>query len=383
PVKASAGSEGFSLESAGGDYRLRVGGYVQGDGRFFASDGDKLGVDSFVLRRARPQLQGTLAKRFDFYFMSDFGGGTATIQDAYLDARFSPFVRIRVGKFKAPVGLERLQSGSNLPFVERALPTSLVPNRDVGIQVHGEAGGGVFSYALAVQNGTADGGSSDGDTNDGKDVALRLFAQPAKNGNGPLRGLGLGIAGQVGRQEGAASQTYRTPGQLAFFSYGNGVSFAGTRRRLVPQAWFYAGSLGLLGEYAVSTTRLAGKGASGRVRNDSWQAAGSYVLTGEKAGWSAVRPAKPFDPTKKQWGAFEVTARVHQLSVDSAAFALGFADSAKSARRATAWALGLNWHLSRNVKYVFDYEQTTFAGGAASGDRPTEKAVLLRAQVLF
>ncbi|MGE5127739.1 MAG: hypothetical protein ACM3PV_15710, partial [Betaproteobacteria bacterium] len=40
PVKASAGSEGFSLESAGGDYRLRVGGYVQGDGRFFASDGD-------------------------------------------------------------------------------------------------------------------------------------------------------------------------------------------------------------------------------------------------------------------------------------------------------------------------------------------------------
>ena len=46
--------------------------------------------------------------------------------------------KFRFGKFKPPVGLERLVSDSDMLFVERALPTDLVPNRDVGVQVYGE-----------------------------------------------------------------------------------------------------------------------------------------------------------------------------------------------------------------------------------------------------
>ena len=46
----------------------------------------------------------------------------------------------------------------------------------------------------------------------------------------------------------------------------------------------------------------------------------------------------------------------------------GFADITKSARRASAWAVGLTWYLNRNVKYVLNYEQTSFRGGAALGD---------------
>jgi phosphate-selective porin OprO/OprP len=383
PAKATAGADGFSLQSDGGDYRLRFGGYAQGDGRFYADDAARLGSDSFVLRRVRPQLQGTLAQRFDFYLLTDFGGGTATVQDAYLDARFSSWLRLRAGKFKVPFGLERLQSGANLPFVERALPTSIAPNRDVGLQLHGEAAGGVLAYALAAQNGTADGGSSDGDTSDGKDLSLRVFLQPFKRGNGPFQGLGLGLAGQLGRQEASAPAGYRSPGQLAFFSYASGVAVNGTRQRLSPQGWFYAGPFGLLGEYAVSSTPVSREAARARIRNDAWQVAASFFLTREKAAFQAVRPIRPFDPARGGWGAFELAARAHQLSIDPDAFAAGFADASRSARRATAWAIGLNWHLNRNVRYVLDYEQTTFRGGAAAGDRPTERAVLLRAQVLF
>lgn len=383
PVKVSASSEGFSLESADGAYRLRVGGYVQGDGRFFASDGDKLGVDTFVLRRARPQLQGTLAKRFDFYFMSDFGGGTAVVQDAYVDARFSPLLRLRVGKFKPPVGLERLQSGHNMLFIERAAPTLLVPNRDIGIQLAGDAGAGVFTYAVSLQNGTIDGGSSDGDTNDGKELAARVFVQPFKKQKGPLSGLGVGVSGTVGKQEGSALPTYRSTGQLAIFSYLSGVAFDGTRRRLSPQGYYYVGPFGLLAEYVVSSTRLAKGGVSGGLSNEAWQVAASYVLTGEKSGFTPLRPAKPFDPSKGQWGAFEVAARVHQLKVDPDTFDLGFADIGKSVRRGTAWTVGLNWYLNDNLKYVVNYGQTAFEGGAASGDRQTEKTLLVRAQVRF
>jgi phosphate-selective porin OprO/OprP len=383
PVKVSAGSEGFSLESADGDYRLRVGGYVQGDGRFFASDADKLGVDTFVLRRARPQLQGTLAKRFDFYFMSDFGGGLAVVQDAYVDARFSPLLRLRVGKFKPPVGLERLQSGHNMLFIERAAPTLLVPNRDIGIQLAGDAGAGVFTYAVSLQNGTIDGGSSDGDTNDGKELAARVFVQPFKKQKGTLSGLGVGVSGTVGKQEGSALPTYRSTGQLAIFSYLSGVAFDGTRRRLSPQGYYYVGPFGLLAEYVVSSTRLSKGGVSGGLSNEAWQVAASYVLTGEKSAFTPLKPAKPFDPSKGQWGAFEVAARVHQLKVDPDTFDLGFADIGKSVRRGSAWTVGLNWYLNDNLKYVVNYGQTAFEGGAASGDRQTEKTLLVRAQVRF
>jgi phosphate-selective porin OprO/OprP len=383
-------ADGFWIQTESGDSKLRIGGYVQGDARFYLDDSQKLGTDTFLLRRVRPQLQGTLAKRFDFYVMTDFGGGTASIQDAYLDARFASYFRVRAGKFKPPVGLERLQSGANMLFVERAMPTSLVPNRDVGLQVHGEIATGVLAWALAVQTGTTDGGSSDGDSNDGKDVGARLFAQPFKKSQGPLRGLGLGISGQTGRQNAVTPAAYKTPGQLNFFSFASGVTIDGTRQRLSPQGYFYLGPFGVLGEYALSSSPLVKEDENdptltvrGRVRSSAWQAAASFFLTGETAGFSAVKPAKPFDPGKGQWGALELVARVHQLSVDAKAFDLGLADPKKSARKATAWAVGLNWHLNRNVKYVLDYEQTSFDGGAADGDRPTERALSLRAQVLF
>ena len=51
-------------------------------------------------------------------------------------------------------------------------------------------------------------------------------------------------------------------------------------------------------------------------------------------------------------------------------------------RQATAWGVGLNWIWNTNLKYVLDYEQTRFKGGAAGGaDRPTEKSVQTRLQL--
>ena len=42
-------------------------------------------------------------------------------------------------KFKSFVGLERLQSGADIKFLERSYVTNaILPNRDSGIAVHGE-----------------------------------------------------------------------------------------------------------------------------------------------------------------------------------------------------------------------------------------------------
>ena len=247
-VRVIAGPDGFVLQS-GSDYRIRIGGYLQADGRFYAQDRDSVAANTFLLRRARPIFQGTVAKYFDFYLNTDFGQGQVVLYDAYLNVKTSSKLQLRVGKFKPPVGLERLQSAASILFVERALPTALAPNRDVGAQLHGELGGGVATYAVGVFDGAVDGALIDTDTNDGKDVAGRIFFQPfARGGSSALKGLGLGIAGSRGKQLGALP-SFRTGGQIAFFTYLTTSTADGTRTRVAPQGSFYAGPVGLFGEW--------------------------------------------------------------------------------------------------------------------------------------
>jgi phosphate-selective porin OprO/OprP len=365
------------------DFVVRVTGYVQLDGRFFQDEGAGAAADTFVLRRVRPIVQGTVARFFDFYIMTDFGGGVVVLQDAYLDARYVPWLRVRAGKLKEPVGIERLQSGSALTFVERALPTAIVPNRDLGVQVHGDIAKGVVSYAAGVFNGVPDGGSVDVDVNDGKDVAGRLFLSPFKRGSiAALKDLGFGIAGTRGRQEGALP-TYRTSGQQAFFTYATGVTALGTRTRVSPQASYQGGPIRLIGEYARSRQRVVRGNLARDVTNRAWQAAASIVLTGEAPVAGVVTPKHPFEPGKGGWGALEVAARYTALEVGDEAFRAALADPTRSARKAQAWAVGLNWHLNKNVRQVVNFERTTFTGGAAAGDRAPENAILIRTQISY
>ncbi len=128
-------------------------GVLQLDNRTFFNDGLNRGNDGFLLRRARPIFQGTLYKDFDFQFTPDFGGSAVTIFDAYGNYRYAPWLQVRAGKFKVPVGLEQLQSDPVTSFNERSLVNNLVPNRDLGVQLWGDIKGGVLSYAAGVFNG--------------------------------------------------------------------------------------------------------------------------------------------------------------------------------------------------------------------------------------
>jgi phosphate-selective porin OprO and OprP len=381
PVSASG--EGFSIQSEDGDYKLQLRGYAQLDGRFFPGDDDNLSVDQFVLRRVRPIVQGTVAKYFDFNITPDFGVGTTVLQDAYLDVHTTSKLRVRFGKFKSPVGLERLQSASVITFVERAYPTAIVPNRDVGIMIHGDLAKGVVSYAAALLDGAPDGGSVDLDTNDGKDVAGRVFVSPFKTGRSLLKDLGFGIAGTTGRQSGPLP-VYRSGGQVSIVTIVQGVTADGTRNRYSPQLSFYSGPFGLLAEYAHSDSRVKkADGSHVDLEAEAWQTTASFVLTGDKASFGGVRARKPFDPAKGQWGAFEVAGRVNGIELGREAVDGGIVDGAKSVRKAFAWALGLNWWLNRNLRALFDYERTTFTAGAAGRGREPENAVFIRTQVSF
>lgn len=399
----SAGPRGFSLRTSDGKNQLRFRGVLHVDGRHL--DGaDPGGVtDGWQATRVRPTLEGTFGGIYDFRFTPDFGQGRTVIQDAYVTARLHRAFQMTAGKFKSPVGLERLQSASDIRFVSRAFPTSLAPNRDMGLQFAGDLIGGRLSYALAWLNGSNDGGSSetftDTDINDDQEYAARLFAQPfAQSDHFALRGLGVGIAATYTDQAGTATQTllpaFRTPGGSTFFRYRAGTTPTvadGERTRIAPQFYYYAGSLGLLGEYtevSQDVTRTTGAGLrSDTIDTSAWQLAASWFLTGEEAAFRGFQPNSTFSPGEGSWGAFELVARVHQLEIDELAFVGGadsFADPAAAAQKATAWALGLNWYLNENLRWTLDYERTRFEGSAAGGaDRDNENALLLRVALGF
>ncbi|RJP19561.1 MAG: hypothetical protein C4529_11160 [Deltaproteobacteria bacterium] len=119
-----------------------------------------------------------------------------------------------------------------------------------------------------------------------------------------------------------------------------------------------------------------------RLTNTSWQAAGYYVLTGEDESYKGIAPRRPFDPGQGGWGAWEVAARYSVLRVDDDAFPT-FASPTSSARKAAAWAGGLNWYINRNAKFALTYEETKFTGGATAGDREKERVLLSRIQLAY
>ncbi|HXN07304.1 MAG TPA: porin, partial [Nitrospiria bacterium] len=374
PVAASAGKDGFTLKSSDGDYLLNLKGVFQFDSFFFDQDNPtpkgtngafSYAPSTFNPRKVRLYFEGTVAKYYDFRLLPDFGNGQTVLQDAYLDIHYWPDVRLKGGKFKSPVGLERIQDETSLTFFERALPTNLVPNRDVGILLHGDPWNGTVSYALGIVNGVADNALLDTDPNTDKDGVARIFISPFKGlAIEPLKGLGIGVSGTYGnQQQGTASSpnlpVYRTAGQTTFFSYALGVVSNGQHIRYSPQANYYWGPFGFIGEYAISSQYVTTGSNTISLTHSAWQAAISYVLTGEKASYYGLNQEHVFDPGNGNWGAIELAARYSNLKIDSNAFPI-YASPTSNAAGAREWGGGVNWYLNKNVKVVLDYFDTSF-----------------------
>jgi phosphate-selective porin OprO/OprP len=453
-VKAS--EKGFSIESADGKNTIKFNGLLQADYRYFDSGyrdvrgRDNVGTyntegftdsnDSALLRRVRPTIQGTLGGKYDYRFTPDFGGGSATVVDSYIDAKLSPFFKVRAGKFKSFVGLERLQSGGDIRFVERSYVTNaILPNRDLGIAVHGDLFGEKLNYAVGIVNGVADGGNITTGTeyNDAKEWTGRLFATPFKDDVNALSGLGFGVAATYTDFRGdknydasgtnAADATrnglpsYVTEGQQTFFRYGSSTVADGERLRVSPQAYYYNGPWGVIGEYAwlkqdvainsgLSTATSIVSGTHKTLNHDAWNIGATYILTGEDNSFKGIKPKNNFDFDKGTWGAWEAGVRYSELNIDDDTFkapddsgyaatgsaaSTAFANRTASAKSAQTWTAGINWYLDQNTKFQLNYLNTSFDGGAIIGggstttsaanvkDRADERAIIGRIQISY
>ena len=386
--KVDAASGGFALRSGDGLWTLRLRALLQVDGRAFDSDSAERGDNEWLLRRVRPTFEGTFGERVAFRLMPDFGSGRTEVPDAWVDVELADGGPVlRAGKFKPPVGLERLRAANHLQLIERSVVTELVPRRDIGVQLSG--GDNRLSWAAGLFNGVIDGASADEDPDGKQDFAARIFSHPfaRESAPGPLAGLGIGIAATHGSTDGTTTNPllpgYRSPGQKVVFSYRNGVQgtvAAGERTRVAPQVYWYRGSFGLMGEAirVSQDVRRAGAGfdRSAILDHEAWQLTGNWFITGETAGYR--------DPNAV--GAIELVARLSDLSVDPDSFSGGdasFADPKTAVRRADTRAVGVNWYPHTAIKASLSYQHTSFTGGAAVGDRADERVLLARLQLYF
>lgn len=370
-----ADSSGLSISTQ--DFSFQFKGLIQADGRWFTGDSVPQTDDTFVLRRLRPTFQGTVGSLVAYRLTPEFAGNGATIVDAWVDLKLAPTVTLRAGKQKGPIGLERLQSGAAIAFIERGLPTELAPNREIGVQLQGGIVNNTLQYVVGVYNGTTDGADAGATDNDGrKELALRLFYEPTP-------GIGFGVAGTHGSKRNVAPRGYATVDRRNGTTFVAETRHEGDATRISPQAYFYRGPVGVLAEYIQSAQELTvlGSGVIEEVTHSAYQVVGSYVLTGEAASYRGVKPSQAFQTGKPGWGAFELVARYGKLELDSDAADLGFI-AATGVESIDNLGIGLNWYLTGNVKVAANANQTNFSNYSGP-DREKEKSIFTRLQVSF
>ena len=377
--------DGVWFSTGDGSMYLQVHGYAQADDRMFWSNTRGEGVDTFLFRRIRPLFEGTLFNQVDFRFMPDFGQYNPQVQEAYLELKTVPFAKLRVGKFKEPIGLEVLRQDRDLTFTERSIASDLLPLRYVGAQLSGSILGKTINYEGGYFAGSSDGSNAVFTqwTHANEGVA-RVFLKPfAASSARALQEFGFGVAGSAGAQHGSIAGL-KTPAQATFFKYSSTAVANGQHNRLSPQAYYYAGPFGVIGEYVITSQEVLNKGHIGRIRNEAWEVQGSVMLTGDKNSYAGFHPRDSFEPTRgfRHLGAVELAFRYGRVGIDPAAFPL-FASST-AAQHARATGVGLNWHVNRYIKLMTDYEHTNF-GMASSKATPlhSEDVLTSRVQLAF
>ena len=167
----------------GKELKLRLGGFIQGQGEFgdpgsFEGNfsDNVIGTsrvplnDRFRLRRARINVSGELFEDFDFKLEGEFqnadglsGNRTGfSGTDLFLNWHRFPEAQLKFGQWKAPFGLEQLTSDTALFTAERSLvTTALTPERQVGAAIWGKPLANIapknltdlIDYSFGIYNG--------------------------------------------------------------------------------------------------------------------------------------------------------------------------------------------------------------------------------------
>ena len=296
--------------------------------------------DSDGFRRQRAALTLNSPRGYRFKFDYDFASGTWA--DVVLQLPLDERQHLRIGQVKTPIGLEVFGSHRDLPLLERAALSTLLPGRRLG----GEwswRGGAVPLTVTAV-----------GDNLDDQARGHGLFARATHAiGDSPATGmLHLGVAAGMEWPE----HTLRLRGRPDISGLPLTIADSGVLDhvarvdRLALEAALDHGPWTFQAEHArLRAARAAPHHAPGNGIDHAIDGEGAYLMAawrpgGEARGYKDGLFKAPQATVGS--GVFELVARVSWLSVDTAD---GGRDTGRSASLGGNWYINRHWRLQAQV----------------------------------
>jgi phosphate-selective porin OprO and OprP len=322
-------------------------------------------------RRARLGVDGKFYRNFEYNVLLDFGGagtdGQGALQELWVQYNYAPF-KVRAGAFAPNVGLEDAASTNGSLFPERPSAAELArglagADRRIGVQA--QALGERWLISGAITGARA----GDGQT---FDEQLGYVGRVAFV---PLKGLDWLV------HVGANASKVVTPAQTAIGGpYAVTVSdrpelrVDGTQlittgaidatgaRHLGFEAAAQKKNLLIQGEYFdIAVDRRNPAAGVTDPKFQAWYVEGSWVLTGEARRYNpntfafdAPAIEHPFDPKKRQWGAWELAARYSVADLNHHELATLAADRVRGGEQKIA-TVGVNWFPNPVTKFSLSY----------------------------
>jgi phosphate-selective porin OprO/OprP len=389
----------LSLSSADGKSTIAVAGRIQLDSRHF-SDGDgrsDLAADGFDIRRAYLGVSGTIAKYYDYKVVANFGNADSTstqksnqLDEAFFGINFWKEASFRFGQQKMPFSLEEQTSSRFIDFQERSMLNTMVPGKEMGVQMHGTFSNGIF-YGAAISTGEGL-SKTEAVTGDSNDLIGRIGINLAEAMGNKDDVYHVAIAGSKGNQGNTShSAAYNAEDRGAGFisSSATAISSQG-RTRTGLEGAIAMSNIKLQSEYMKREftglkSAVGGNAVGSDVDVDGYYVSASWFITGEKYASSykggkfdRITPLKNFNPDdiSKGYGAWEIGARYS--TVDAGGLAL---TSSTAYDKASAYTVGLKWLPTAYVRVLLNYVDTQ--GEQVGGTKLDQKAVTLRTQMDF
>lgn len=367
------------IRNSSGTFEAVFSGYGQFDYRAYEKNERDL-ANTFLIRRARFSVGGRIHQKYEYKVQADFADTAGTIlRDGWINLNIRPEVQLKLGQFKEPFSQEELRDDENNDFVERSMVNNLVPSRSPGLELAGDVGGGIFSYQVGAFNGK---GLLAPNTSSAPEGVVRLRMRPWASRDGHwLQGLSFGGAFAGGRQRGGMSFIGRTESRSATFF--EPVPVNGHLLRTNAELTYVYRAFALRSEYAQTHQERTGLGLNQTnlpgVIGKGLMVQGTYLLTGEhKPEDEAIAPRSGLwnkDQSEHGIGAWELKFRYSNLH-----FTDGF-----DSNRAETFSTGVNWYLTRSVKYMLDLNVERFADPRRA-PRPGDRSffsLLTRMQFTF
>ncbi len=348
--------------------------------------------DGANFRRARIGIEGKAFGDWNYNFLFDFGGAgveeAGKITSAWVEyAGLSP-LRLRIGAFSPPSGIEEATSSNGSLFPERASPSEVVRAIASG---DGRAAAGLFANGERWNvSGALSGNVAGVQTLDEQLAFVGRAAFTPYQAGGTVVHLGANTSLVI---HPAATGPDVAPGAARPLRLRDRPEFRVDGTRLVDTGNIDAEGLSTYGLEAAAQYGAFHLQAERYwielERRDSalsnpdfggWYLQGAWTITGQPrrygmatATFDAPRVDRPFSLTSGAPGVWELAARYSDLDLDFEAGAFGTAPAATAVRggRQKIVSLGLNWYPNNAVRFLADYQHVDVfrlsPGGSAFG----------------